>query len=288
MTETNDDFKANEVKTELLRGILKVESPTKPEQVSDNQQHIESKDGENSESLTDEAELPKTEGEHFQELPPEDSSKCTPSRDDYTQRLSALEESEELRAIYSHPSWQEFAGVLYNGKYAAATTATAFEFDQQMRQWAGSHPQIAPVIAWFHQCVARFGLSFDPYVYVPQCRQAGCVPSEGSAACTTHDSSDSSIDSTNSAVCLQYAPAEECGPYDDVCMIPTADACTSDAQQQLHWQYMQQQQQQAYIQQQQQAYNAYYFYQQHGHEQYPQQYAQQYYQQDEPYYESHY
>lgn len=283
--EANDEFKADVVKTELLRGILKVESPSKPEQTSENQQNIEPNNCESSESLTEDAELTKGDEELSRHVPQEDVS---PSQDDYAQRLSALEESEELRAIYSHPSWQEFARVMYNGKYAASTSATAFEFDQQMRQWAGSHPQIAPVIAWFHQCVARFGLSFDPYVAVPQCRQPGCVPSEFSAACTFHDGSEGSFDSTHSAASMQYAPKEECGPYDNVCMIPTMDACASDAQQQLHWQYIQQQQQQAFIQQQQQAHNAYYFYQQHGHEHAQQQYPQQYYQQEEPYYESYY
>lgn len=261
--EVNDEFKPDMAKTDLLLGILKIESPSKFEASTNSKKSVAFSNSGSRDSLIDEG--------NFQEMPGESfDQKGSPSMhgmtEDYALRLNALEESDELRAIYSHPSWQEFARVLYNGKAAAAASTTSYEFDHQMRQWAESHPQIAPVIAWFHQCTSRFGLSFDPYVSVPQSRHIRYSPAE---TCTTAEGSEVDFDAQNAqGVNFECAPACPDGlNYDYVHMIPAEGAGECDPrQQQLHWQYLQQQQQQAFLQQQQ-AYHAHYFYQQ-AHPQY--------------------
>lgn len=261
--ESNEEFKADVTKTDLLLGILKIESPSSNKKTSSSDRSI------------DDEELGKEEETGVNEEPNEEPHQDYSMTEDYAFRLRALEESDELRAIYSHPSWLEFSRVLFNGKNSAANAQNPVDFDLQMRQWAESHPQIAPVIAWFHQCTARFGFSFDPYVSVPQCCQATARSMGTPDLCTTTDGSDAEQDAACESVTV-----EERGAFDDVRMIPCgAEAAGYNAQQQqLHWQYMQQQHQhQAFLQQQQQAYNAFYFYQQQQQHfySYPQQQSQQ-------------
>ena len=100
-------------------------------------------------------------------------------------RLNALELSEELRAIYSHPQWQEFMAVLYRSRCPPATTAySAADLDTQVRTWALQHPHINQLLAWFHQCTARYGLTFDPFASLPASRapapEADCRDSAAS------------------------------------------------------------------------------------------------------------
>lgn len=81
---------------------------------------------------------------------------------DVAARILELELSQELHDIYSHPHWIKFMDILSN------TTCEASLYT--LRQWAESHYQLAPLIQWFHSCVAKYGLCFDIYSFIPPSR----------------------------------------------------------------------------------------------------------------------
>jgi hypothetical protein len=83
------------------------------------------------------------------------------------ERVEALENSEELRMIYSHPQWQEFLGVLYRARATPQNAFDAASLEVQVRNWCQNHPQISQVLAWFHHCTARHGLAYDPFQDLP-------------------------------------------------------------------------------------------------------------------------
>jgi hypothetical protein len=83
------------------------------------------------------------------------------------ERVEALENSEELRMIYSHPQWQEFLGVLYRARATPQNAFDAASLEIQVRNWCINHPQISQMLAWFHHCTARYGLAYDPFQDLP-------------------------------------------------------------------------------------------------------------------------
>lgn len=87
----------------------------------------------------------------------------------YENQLEALENSEELRLIYIHPQWQEFLRILHRAR-TAPENANNIHLEAQIRAWCLNHPQIGQMLAWFHHCTCRYGLSFDPFVILPRSR----------------------------------------------------------------------------------------------------------------------
>ena len=81
---------------------------------------------------------------------------------DLTSRVLALELSEELRDIYSHPNWIKFMDLL--------NTITTDSSLHVFRYWAETHYMLMPMIQWFHQCTAKYGLRFDIFRYLPPSR----------------------------------------------------------------------------------------------------------------------
>lgn len=81
---------------------------------------------------------------------------------DLPARVAALEMSEELREIYSHPDWIKFVKLLENVNSKRSRNT--------LRQWAESNHQLRPMIAWFHRCTEKYGLSFDIYNFIPPSR----------------------------------------------------------------------------------------------------------------------
>lgn len=85
-----------------------------------------------------------------------------PAPNDLASRVSALENSEELRDIYRHPYWT---------KLMELTRSANNDYSRQcLKVWAESHYQLAPLISWFHSCTLQYGLSFDIYRFVPLSR----------------------------------------------------------------------------------------------------------------------
>lgn len=81
---------------------------------------------------------------------------------DLNSRIAALENSEELRDIYSNPGWT---------KLMELVRSTNDDYEKyHLRMWAENHFQLAPLISWFHTCTRRYGLSFDIYNFVPLSR----------------------------------------------------------------------------------------------------------------------
>lgn len=81
---------------------------------------------------------------------------------DLTARVLALELSAELRDIYSHPHWIKFMDLL--------KTITTDASRHVFRYWAETHHLLMPMIQWFHQCTAKYGLRFDVFTYLPPSR----------------------------------------------------------------------------------------------------------------------
>lgn len=81
---------------------------------------------------------------------------------DLERRISALEESVELRDIYNLPQWIKFMELI--------KTAKSTHAKQILHSWAVSHHQLGPILSRFHQCTSRFGLTFDIFVFVPPSR----------------------------------------------------------------------------------------------------------------------
>lgn len=81
---------------------------------------------------------------------------------DLSSRVAALENSEELRDIYSHPLWTSLMQL--------TKSANDDQSKHRLQLWAEAHYQLAPLISWFHSCTHRYGLSFDIYHFVPLSR----------------------------------------------------------------------------------------------------------------------
>jgi hypothetical protein len=169
-------------------------------------------------------------------------------------RLTALEASEELKAIYAHPQWHELMAVLCRARCAPLNESSTQDIASQVRSWAMNHPHISPLLAWFHACTARYGLAFDPFSELPTSRQQEHEreqeekgPSSSPLTAEETEGAARDADASATAVGLQLLPDKT----------PTA-ACGEGAG---NWQYLQEQQ--IYLQQQAQTTaNAFYFYQQ--------------------------
>ena len=81
---------------------------------------------------------------------------------DVSLRVAALENSAELRDIYNHPHWMKLMEFIRSANDECSK--------HQLKMWAETHYQLAPLISWFHSCTYRYGLSFDIYKFVPLSR----------------------------------------------------------------------------------------------------------------------
>ena len=190
------------------------------------------------------------------------------------QNLEALEKSLELKEIYSHPQWHEFLSVVNRANNTPPGTFTKQEIDLQMRDWALNHPQISQLLAWFHQCTAKYDLSYDPFTELPVSQY-----SQNDLGVSVDDAKPSSTKHSTSTEDISLQAAGEYQTPEGLQLIPD-----KDSKEQTSWLYYQQNQQfllqqhaLALAQQQgQDATQAYYFYQHQQHQMQLQQFQQQY------------
>lgn len=81
---------------------------------------------------------------------------------DLEARLRALQDSEELCLIYNHPHWIKLMELV-----KAAQTGAKL---RKLREWTCKHSQLGPLLIRFDQCAKMFGLTIDPFVFVPPSR----------------------------------------------------------------------------------------------------------------------
>jgi hypothetical protein len=77
-------------------------------------------------------------------------------------RIAALENSEGLSYLYHHPHWIKFMELV-----CVARTTNGIS---RLRDWACSHPQLFPLLHRFDQCTRKYGLTIDPFLFVPPSR----------------------------------------------------------------------------------------------------------------------
>jgi hypothetical protein len=77
-------------------------------------------------------------------------------------RIAALENSEGLYQLYNHPHWIKFMELV-----CVARTTNGIS---RLREWACSHPQLLPLLHRFDQCTRKYGLTIDPFLFVPPSR----------------------------------------------------------------------------------------------------------------------
>jgi hypothetical protein len=80
----------------------------------------------------------------------------------FSDRIAALESSEGFYHLYNHPHWIKFMELV-----CVARTTNGIS---RLREWACSHPQLLPLLHRFDQCTRNYGLTVDPFLFVPPSR----------------------------------------------------------------------------------------------------------------------
>jgi hypothetical protein len=156
------------------------------------------------------------------------------------ERVEALENSEELRMIYSHPQWQEFLGVLDRARATPQNAFDAASLEDQVRNWCQKHPQISQMLAWFHHCTARYGLAYDPFQDLPVSKLLLATQNQSDPA-----SADVLSEQTEATTEIEDNEGTELQGARDSQHIDSVSAMTCEQQQYLYH-YQQQQSHQAY------------------------------------------